>query len=75
MPSPPSSPASIAWVSTFLSASSALESGKVTLLGSFAQTLKRLLHVGMLVSGFDWLLVQARVVSLCFDSVLACLLQ
>ena len=53
MPSPPSSPASIAWVTTFLSASSALESGKVTLLGSFAQTLKRLLHVGMLASGFD----------------------
>ena len=75
MSSSPSSPTSIAWVTTFLSASSALESGKVTLLGSFAQTTKGLLHVGMLASGFDQLFIQARVVSLCFDCVLACLLQ
>jgi hypothetical protein len=53
MPSPPPSTASVARVTASLSASSALESGEVTLLGSFAQTPKRFLHVGVLVSGLD----------------------
>ena len=75
MASPPSSSASITSVTTFFSASGALESGQVTLLRGGLETTKRLLHVRMLAGGFDQLLVQRRVVSLCFDCVVACLFQ
>lgn len=73
MPSPP--PAPIASAATFSTANCSLKRGEVTLLRSGLETTKGLLNVGMLARGFDQLLIQRSVFTLCFHRVLACPLQ